>query len=86
MRKYQQKLAARTGTSPTAANRNLGDPGTSAPATYNKKITWNDLTREEQNYLSEGDRCTPLEFMYFNLCPNTKLNQYLLDTAKQTSV
>jgi peroxiredoxin len=30
--------------------------------------------------------CTPLEFMYFNLCPNTKLNTYLLDTAKQTSV
>ena len=30
--------------------------------------------------------CTPLEFMYFNLCPNTKLNQYLLDTIQQTSV
>lgn len=26
--------------------------------------------------------CIPLEFMYFNLCPNTKLNQYLLDTSK----
>ena len=45
------------------------------------------LSKEEQNYLiMDGDRCTPLEFMYFNLCPNTKLNEYLLDTAKQTSV
>jgi peroxiredoxin len=45
------------------------------------------LTREEQNYLiMDGDRCTPLEFMYFNLCPNTKLNQYLLDTATQSSI
>lgn len=26
--------------------------------------------------------CTPLEFMYFNLCPNKKLNEYLLDTCK----
>ena len=31
-------------------------------------------------------QCTPLEFMYFNLCPNKKLNEYLLDTSKQTSV
>jgi peroxiredoxin len=31
-------------------------------------------------------QCTPLEFMYFNLCPNKKLNEYLLDTNKQTSV
>ena len=42
------------------------------------------LSREEQNtfghLLFDGARCTPLEFMYFNLCPNTKLNQYLLDT------
>ena len=44
------------------------------------------LTKEEQNFLSSGDRCTPLEFMYFNLCPNTKLNQYLLDTATQPSI
>ena len=46
------------------------------------------LSKEEQNTLGggyaphPGDRCTPLEFMYFNLCPNTKLNQYLLDTSK----
>lgn len=42
------------------------------------------LSREEQNTFGhlpiDGARCTPLEFMYFNLCPNTKLNQYLLDT------
>jgi len=42
------------------------------------------LTREEQNTFGhipfDGARCTPLEFMYFNLCPNTKLNAYLLDT------
>jgi peroxiredoxin len=45
------------------------------------------LTKEEQNYLiMDSNRCSPLEFMYFNLCPNTKLNQYLLDTAKQTSI
>jgi hypothetical protein len=45
------------------------------------------LTKEEQNYLvMNGDRCTPLEFMYFNLCPNIKLNNYLLDIQHQTSV
>lgn len=41
------------------------------------------LTKEEQNFTDNtkvGDRCTPLEFMYFNLCPNKKLNEYLLDT------
>ena len=43
------------------------------------------LTKQEQNFTDDtkvGDRCTPMEFMYFNLCPNVKLNQYLLDTSK----
>jgi len=40
--------------------------------------------RDEKKY--PFHKCTPLEFMYFNLCPNKKLNEYLVDTRQQSVV
>lgn len=47
-----------------------------------QKLVGDPATRIDYPY----HECNPFEFMYFNLCPNKKLNEYLLDTAKQTSV
>jgi peroxiredoxin len=48
---------------------------------------------KEQKFVTPDPRseypyheCNSFELMYFNLYPNKKLNQYLLDTNKQTSV
>jgi len=71
---FQQNLAKREAGSPTPAGRNLGEPGSSEPAIYNKKITWNDLTRSQQNDLmyqqakSEGST-TPKSVGYRHMNP-----------------